>query len=112
MAEHYFAASRLNRRITIEQPVETPDGRGGFTRSWTALSEVFAEVNGLSGTERLEGAQLAARARYRIRIRALSGLTAAMRIEVESRKLAIRSITPMNDAPHIFELIAEEGMEA
>jgi SPP1 family predicted phage head-tail adaptor len=34
---------RMDKRITLEEPVKTPDGKGGFTTIWTPRGTVWAE---------------------------------------------------------------------
>jgi len=46
-------APHLNRRLVLEAPVRAPDGAGGFSESWVALGEIWAEVSARSGRERV-----------------------------------------------------------
>ncbi len=41
----------LNRKLVLEAPVTTPDGAGGFTRSWVPLGTVWADVQPGAGRE-------------------------------------------------------------
>jgi head-tail adaptor len=36
---------RLNRRLSLEQPIRTPDGAGGFATAWEGLGTLWAEVD-------------------------------------------------------------------
>ena len=47
-----MAQLSLNRKLTLEDPVKTPDGAGGFSVTWTALGDIFASVQLRSGRER------------------------------------------------------------
>lgn len=42
----------LNRKLVLEDGVLTPDGAGGFDRVWTALGELWAEIQPGTGRER------------------------------------------------------------
>lgn len=72
----------LNRRLVLEEPVDTPDGAGGVTRVyqtvatlWAALvpvgasNVVFADGSGVTVTHRIiirSGLELTARHRFRL----------------------------------------------
>ena len=51
-------ASRLLHRMALESPVLTPDGMGGFVKTWQEVSMVWAELTPVSGNsgERLRAA--------------------------------------------------------
>jgi SPP1 family predicted phage head-tail adaptor len=34
---------KMDKRITLQEPVKTPDGKGGFTTTWTDRATVWAE---------------------------------------------------------------------
>ncbi|MCM2561034.1 head-tail adaptor protein [Lutimaribacter sp. EGI FJ00015] len=60
----------LTRALTLETPVEAPDGAGGLTRSWVGLGTLWAEVVARTGREREgDGAQMSLTG-YRITVRA------------------------------------------
>lgn len=42
-------ASALRRRVAIEQAMDTPDGAGGFSRSWAAQAHAWAAFQALRG---------------------------------------------------------------
>ena len=44
-------APRLHRRLALEGEVVTPDGAGGFARSWALRGHLWAEVAPGSGRE-------------------------------------------------------------
>lgn len=102
-------ASRLKERITLETPVETPDGQGGMVRSWATYAQCFAEVTALSldGGERIDAAREVMRLAYRIVLRARTDVTTRMRVVWKGRQLNIRLVIP-GDAS--LELLVEEGV--
>lgn len=55
----------LNTRLTIEAPVEMPDGQGGVTRSYATFAKAWAQVTQLAGRHDpatdADGAAIAAR---------------------------------------------------
>jgi SPP1 family predicted phage head-tail adaptor len=90
--------SELKHRLTIEEPVRTPDGGGGFTTIWQPIAvepEVFASVIRISGHETLRDQQLAADATCRITLRYRADITAAHRLtEAET----VYNITSLRDS--------------
>ena len=51
-----MASPRLNVPLTLETPVKSPDGLGGFDITWRALGVIWAEMKSSSGRQR--GAEL------------------------------------------------------
>lgn len=104
-------AGRMNRRITLEEAVTTPDGSGGFSTAWEEFATVWAEVKPLSpGREALADARLASQQGYRILMRTLTGLNADMRINHGGRYLNIRAIRFPEPDGAVLEILAEEGV--
>ena len=84
---------RLRKRVTLEQPVETPDAIGGVTRSFVALATLWAEIAPLSGAETFAAVQPQERITHRVRLRYFSAVTAAMRLRLGTRLLLIRDVS-------------------
>ena len=61
---------RLTRALVLETPTETADGAGGFTRGWTALGTLWADVAAGSGREVAVSGRLVSATGYRIVVRA------------------------------------------
>lgn len=64
-----MSAPRLNRRLTLENPEQVPDGHGGFSESWTALGVHWAEVTPRTGRETTSVGVPVSRVAYRIIVR-------------------------------------------
>ncbi len=62
-------APRLNRRLTLENREQVPDGHGGFTQTWTALGVLWAEVTPRTGREATSVGIPVSRVGYRIVVR-------------------------------------------
>lgn len=41
----FFDAGQLRTAMVLEEPVETPDGQGGFSVTWTERASVWALLN-------------------------------------------------------------------
>ena len=77
-------APRLNRRLTLEAPQRVADGAGGFSESWVALGEMWAEVAPRTGRERSVGGTALSSVAHRITVRA-APVGAPSRPEVNQR---------------------------
>ncbi len=105
-------SARLNRRITIEQPVEIADGAGGLMRNWSAVATVWAEIipQRTGGGEAVFAEQIEAASTHRITLRYRSGITPDMRIQYDGRVFNIRQITNVEQANILLVIEAEEGV--
>lgn len=59
----------LNRRLTLEDIVRTPDGAGGFAESWAPLGQLWAQVKATTGREAESGNATLSRVFYDITVR-------------------------------------------
>jgi SPP1 family predicted phage head-tail adaptor len=59
----------LNRRLTLEAPVESADGAGGVTRSYEAAATLWASVEPKPAREGTSADALGANVTHRIRVR-------------------------------------------
>ncbi len=59
----------LTRRLVLEENLPIPDGMGGFSSSWAALGEIWAEVTPGSGREVFAGGVTTSRVAWRITVR-------------------------------------------
>ena len=60
----------LNRQLTLESPVRTPDGAGGYAVTWTALGTLWAAIKPGNGRERGGAAVTLSQVPLRIVVRA------------------------------------------
>jgi len=65
----------LNRRLTLEAPVETADGSGGVTRSYAAVATLWGSVEPATARGAVEADALGADVTHRIRIRYSADIT-------------------------------------
>lgn len=102
--------SRLRKRIEIEEPVQTPDGGGGFSTSWQNFATVWAEITPLRGSENFENGKLENIGNFTITIRYLEGMAEKMRVKSGTRIFNIRGIVDPDENKEILEIFAEEGV--
>lgn len=98
-------ASRLRDRITIRRAATVPDGRGGFSRAWSTVAKVRAEVVSQNGREAVIAGALQGVSSYRITIRRRTDLKAGDQIlfrragATEAEELNIKA--PPTDDPFL-----------
>lgn len=105
----YPSVSELRNRITIQEPIEVNDGRGGQTTNWQDLATaptVWAKIDPVSARELFFAEKLEDRISHRITIRHREDLRAEMRIQFKSRIFQIKTIR------HILERLDFTIIEA
>lgn len=96
-------AGKLDRRITIQEPVVSQDGYGEpIATRWSDVATVRAQVIPVSGREYFDAAAVRAEKTTRFRIRWRRGVTETQRIVYDGRNYNIRSIV---------EIGRREGLE-
>lgn len=87
------AIGPLRERVEIQRKTTASDGQGGRTATWGVLETVAADLQ-LDGAaaEPLQAGAVTATARYRIRIRHRTDVTAAMRLRWRGLTLHILSV--------------------
>lgn len=106
-------AARLRQRITFERSVETTDGAGGVSRSFTEVATVWAEIipqtPSISDEKYLYG-QMQSSITHRILLRYRNDITTAMRVRYAGRCFNLRVMINVGEADMLLELLAEEGV--
>jgi SPP1 family predicted phage head-tail adaptor len=83
---------RLNRRLALEAPAETPDGAGGVVRTYDIVATLWASVEPVSSRGAVEAGALGATVTHRIRIRFLPDITVRHRFRDGARVFRIVSL--------------------
>jgi SPP1 family predicted phage head-tail adaptor len=91
------APGELNRRLTLQAPVETDDGAGGVTRSYAAVTTLWAKVQPVSAQSDVSADRLGAALRLRIVIRARDDLTTRHRFTEGARIYRVLAVQPTAD---------------
>ena len=113
-------SSRLRHRLTLQQEVQTPDGAGGYVRTWEDMAELWAEIISLTGditrrgigNESTVAGQLQSEKSHRILLRYRAGVTAGMRMRFETRAFNIVYVSNRDEANEVLELLVNEGSAA
>lgn len=99
----------LKYRITLQEPVRTPDGGGGFSEAWQDLAaapEVYAAIRPLSGGETFRFRQLETVATHRILTRFRPDITPAHRILHGADVYDIVSATDADGQQAFLDIVA------
>jgi SPP1 family predicted phage head-tail adaptor len=97
----------LNRRLVLEVPAETDDGAGGVARTYETLTTLWAQVTPVSARDDIVADNLGAVTRFRIVIRARSGIGTRHRLRDNARVYRIVAVRESADRRFI-EIDAEE----
>ena len=90
-------AGELNRRLTLEAPLEVEDGAGGFTRTYAAVSTLWAKVTPGADSLDVAAGSLGATLRCRIIIRMRPGITLRHRFRDGAAIYRFRAVRPSPD---------------
>lgn len=104
----FLDPGQLRTSLTVEQPVETPDGQGGFTLTWAQVATVWALVEPLSGksTEFAERAET--RLTHRIWMRWRDDVGRGMRLVNGGKTYRIDSVDDADGSRRYLVIKATE----
>jgi len=102
-------ASSLRHRVTIEEPVETSDGAGGFTVVWNKFADAWAQILPKNGSEKFADEHLSAPKKITVTIRYMDGVTGEMRVRYGERVFSIISILNPYEENILLEITAQEN---
>jgi SPP1 family predicted phage head-tail adaptor len=100
------APGELNRRLVLQQPVESADGAGGVARSYAAVTTLWAKVEPVSARGAVVADAPGATVTHRIIIRSGPEVTTRHRL-VEGTRI-YRIVTLRDDATRRFLVIGAE----
>ncbi len=103
---------KRDRRITLEAPTVGQGASGGMKRQWVLVTECWASVRNLPGTEKdatgVGGGQVAeARTEFGLLYR--PGVTAKMRIRYDGRTYNIRHVNDWQEKHQQLVLTCDTG---
>jgi SPP1 family predicted phage head-tail adaptor len=98
----------LDRRLSLEQPVDTPDDIGGVARVWAHVDNLWAQVTTASGSEVFAGQREESVLTHRVLIRWRPDVTGAMRLRDGARIFAIHAAHDWDTQRRFLLLQCEE----
>jgi SPP1 family predicted phage head-tail adaptor len=101
----------LRHRLTLEAPVETPDGAGGVTRTYTTVATLWAALVPVAAAGDVQADALAATVTHRILMRARSDLTTRHRLRQGTRVFRIVALRDADGSGRFVEVQAQERVD-
>lgn len=101
----------LNRRLTLEEPVETPDGAGGVIRSYATVATLWAQVMPISSRGDVEAEKPGGAVMHRIRIRQSPDITTRHRFRDGTAIFRIVSLRDPDGRGRFIEIEADERVD-
>ncbi|MFN3888981.1 MAG: phage head closure protein [Beijerinckiaceae bacterium] len=98
----------LDRRITIEAPLDTIDDIGGVNRVWTHVDDVWAQVTPIAGREDFAAEREESAVTHRVLVRWRPDITGVMRLRLDARVLAIHAALDWDSRRRFLLLQCEE----
>ena len=82
----------LSHELVLEEPVETPDGAGGFTIVWNALATVWARLEPLNPETEVWAGRAPSEQTHRVTLRYRTDVRQGMRFRKLTRLFPILSV--------------------
>jgi SPP1 family predicted phage head-tail adaptor len=102
-------AGKFRKIVSIEQPSRVADAVGEMVPTWTPFAtNIYAEIEPLRGTEKLQAMQINASATDAVTIRYLPGVTPQMRITYGTRVLQIQNVQNTKERDREIVLLCTE----
>jgi head-tail adaptor len=104
-----FDPARLKTRLTLEEPVATPDGQGGESVAFEPIAVLHAAIEAVDAIVEARGGRMACLTRHRLTIRALSDIAPGMRLVRPGRVLTVKAVLATDDGRYMIIDAEEEA---
>ena len=98
----------MRERLVLEAPQDTPDGAGGFIRTWVEIATLWAGLRPLSAQERVIADAEDHAVTHRILIRWRGDVTTESRFRDGARVFEIRTVFDPDERGRFLNIDAEE----
>ena len=98
----------MRHRLVLETPVDTPDGAGGASRTWSAVATLWAGLRPLGANERIDADAEEHAATHRVLVRWRDDVTADKRFALGARVFEIRGVTDPDERQRYLNIDVEE----
>lgn len=82
----------LRHELALEEPVETPDGAGGFTIVWNLVATIWAQLEPVDPANESWAGRNASELTHRVTMRFREGVKQGMRFRKTARLFPILSV--------------------
>jgi head-tail adaptor len=107
---HAVDPGSLRHRLVFEQPVDAPDGAGGFKRTWAEAGVGWGSIENLPSSAGSPADRTGRTVGYRISLRFREDLTINHRVRAGTRLFIIRSIHDITGERRFLVLLAEDQL--
>ena len=101
----------LRHRLVLEEPLESPDGAGGVTRSYATVTTLWAAVTPVSARGNVVADDVGANVTHRIIIRSGSDVSTRHRLREGARIFRILALQDQDGSGRFIEINAEERVD-
>lgn len=105
-----YQTGELSHRVTFKRETSTPDGMGGYLKSFADVCTVWALVRPMSGREREFADSIESSANYRIVIRYRPDIRENDICVWRGRQMNIRNVKDRGPQSLFLEMDAEAGV--
>jgi SPP1 family predicted phage head-tail adaptor len=102
------APGELRTRLVLEQPVDTPDGSGGVTRSYASVTTLWAALIPIAARAEVVADSLADTITHRVVIRSRTDVTTRHRLRAGARVFRIVASRDQDGRGRFLEIDAQE----
>jgi SPP1 family predicted phage head-tail adaptor len=102
---------QLRHRLVLEEPVETPDGAGGVSRSYQTVTTVWASLTPTAARGAVVAESLGANITHRIVLRGGPDVTTRHRFREGGRIFRILASRDLDGTGRFLEIQAEERVD-
>lgn len=99
---------RLRTRLSLEVPVDQPDGQGGSIAGWQPVETIWAALEPLDARREEVAAAMRQAAAWRVTLRRDDAVRAGMRFLWRGRSLLIRTVTDADETGRYLTCSCEE----
>jgi len=103
-------AGILRHRITLQSPINVPDGFGGFTVSWEDEFNAWADIDPPKGREYFAAGEKQTEITTRVRVRYRAGIKGSWRVKFGKRIFDINSIIDPDERHRELILMCVENV--
>lgn len=104
----YLRIAALRHRVTLEAPIDAPDGAGGFSRSFAPVAELWARITPSGAREDFIEQRAEQTTNHVVTIRWRDDIAKDMRFVHCGRRLRIQSSVDPDERRHFLVCQCEE----
>lgn len=101
--------AEMNKRVTLQKPVKTPNSQGGFAITWSDEDTIWAAIWPVSAKSITQDAQIVKEMTHRIRIHFRRNVRVSKRLKYKNRYFNIVSIINPNEENEWLDILCKEA---